>query len=151
MGFQLKSAGRLVLLVLALMLASFSQADQKKVFGDYEVHYIGLTSNFLTPEIAKEYDIPRSRSLGYVSISVLKGDGGEPMPVDADVSGSFSNLIGQRKSLNFKRVKEGKSIYFIATFRFDEEEEYKFSIEVQPDQEKKTLDLEFKQRFYNEG
>ncbi|MBQ0727874.1 MAG: DUF4426 domain-containing protein, partial [Thalassolituus oleivorans] len=71
---------QIVAVALVLLSAHAQAADtgeQKKVFGEYEVHYIGLNSSFLPEDAAAAYNIPRSRALGYLSISILKDEGGE--------------------------------------------------------------------------
>lgn len=137
-----------------LFLMPFSaNAEQKLVFGDYEVHYMGLSSSFLTPEVAKIYDIPRSRSLGFLNISVLqKTKGGQiPAALDADLKGSIRNLIGQARELEFRRVREGQAIYYISTFRFDDGDMYNFDLDIVPSNAKqKNFDVKFSQRFYEE-
>lgn len=130
-----------------------SNAEQKLVFGEYEVHYMGLSSSFLTPEVSKIYDIPRSRSLGFLNISVLqKSKGGQvPAAVDADVKGSIRNLIGQSRELEFRRIREGQAIYYISTFRFDDGDMYNLDLDVIPSNAKqKNFDVKFSQRFYEE-
>lgn len=139
---------------LILSLVSMSaNAEQKIVFGEYEVHYMGLSSNFLTPDVAKLYNIPRSGSLGYLSISVLQKTASDDLhnPVGATLTGSIRNLIGQSRDLEFRRVQEGKAIYFISTFRFDDGDMYNFDLKVVPDNAKqKKFDVKFSQRFYIE-
>lgn len=128
-------------------------AEQKRVFGEYEVHYIGLSSNFLTPEVAKIYNIPRSGSLGFLNISVLQKSKDHPIPaaVDAELKGTIRNLIGQSRELEFRQVREGNAIYYISTFRFDDGDMYNFDLDVIPSNAKqKNLDVKFSQRFYIE-
>ena len=74
----MKSLSRFYLfsVILCFFIGSVN-AEQKKVFdgpdgSEYEIHYIGFTSTFLDPEVAKQYDIVRSRALGIVNISVIK-------------------------------------------------------------------------------
>ncbi len=137
-----------------LCLVSISaSAEQKLVFGEYEVHYMGLSSDFLTPEVAKIYDIPRSRSLGFLNISVLqKTKGGQvPAALDAELTGIIRNLIGQSRELEFRRVREGQAIYYISTFRFDDGDMYNFDLDVVPSNARqKNFDVKFSQRFYEE-
>lgn len=139
---------------LALGLFSMqSNAEQKQVFGEYEVHYIGLSSSFLTPEVAKIYDIPRSRALGFLNISVLQKTANDELPaaLNATVSGKIRNLIGQSRDIEFRRVQEGKAIYYLSTFRFDDGDMYNFDLDVVPSNAKqKNFDVKFSQRFYAE-
>jgi len=130
-----------------------SSAEQKQVFGEYEVHYMGLSSSFLTPEVAKIYDIPRSRALGFLNISVLQKTAKAEMPeaLNATVSGKIRNLIGQSRDIEFRRVQEGKAIYYISTFRFDDGDMYNFDLDIVPSNAKqKNFDVKFSQRFYEE-
>lgn len=133
-------------LLLLVLCFSHAHGEQKKVIGDYEIHYIALTSTDLTPEVAKQYGIKRSRYLGYLSITVLKK--GYKNALDAHLNGEMVNLLGQYKSLEFMRIQEGRAIYFISTFKFDKEEIYSFDIDIKTLKPKKLLNLQFKQKFY---
>ena len=46
-------------------------ATEPKRFGDYEVHFSAFNSTFVSPEIAKVYQLQRSPRHGLVNISVL--------------------------------------------------------------------------------
>jgi hypothetical protein len=140
---------RYMLFILSLF-TSLVFAEQKQVFGEYEVHYIGLTSSELDADVAHLYGIERSRALGFLNISVLKTqkDGSLPVPVDAKLSGRVMNLIGQSRELNFTKVQETGAIYFYNTFRFDDQDMYRFEIQVTPEGQSRTFDLKFSQRFY---
>ncbi len=139
----------LVLCFSLCCISSLSFAEQKKVFGKYEVHYIGLTSSELDKDVAKAYGIERSRSLGYLSISVLK-TGLSPLPVawNAELSGTMTNLIGQSTELTFTRIQETNALYFHTTFDFYDRDMYRFHIKVKPDGQKREFDLKFSQKFY---
>lgn len=145
--------------IIFILLAVFSWSawgaslgEQKQVFGAYEVHYMGLTSSFLKPKVAEAYGIERSRSLGYLSISILHQAKGEPMhlPVAGAVSGTIRNLVGQTRTLEFKEVKEQEAVYYISTFKVDDEDMYSFNLQVQPEQHSRRYDVKFSQRFYHE-
>ena len=139
--------------LLMSLISLSASAEQKLVFGEYEVHYMGLSSSFLTPEVAKLYDIPRSGSLGFLNISVLQKTANDVMPAAQDVklTGSIRNLIGQSRELEFRRIQEGKAIYYISTFRFDDGDMYNFDLDVVPSNAKqKNFDVKFSQRFYEE-
>ncbi len=157
LGFKSTSLfTRSIFLLSTLALGLFSMqssAEQKQVFGEYEVHYMGLSSSFLTPEVAKIYDIPRSRALGFLNISVLQKTANDELPaaLNATVSGKIRNLIGQSRDIEFRRVQEGKAIYYISTFRFDDGDMYNFDLDIVPSNAKqKNFDVKFSQRFYEE-
>ncbi|MCP5334751.1 MAG: DUF4426 domain-containing protein [Oceanospirillaceae bacterium] len=140
---------RYMLFILSLF-TSLAFAEQKQVFGEYEVHYIGLTSSELDADVAHLYGIERSRALGFLNISVLKkpADGGMPVPVDAKISGRIMNLIGQSRDLKFTRIQETGALYFYSTFRFDDEDMYNIILQVTPEGQQRTYDVKFSQRFY---
>lgn len=140
---------RYMLLILSL-LSSLAFAEQKQVFGDYEVHYIGLTSSELDADVAHLYGIERSRSLGFLNISVLKKQPGDamPIPVDAKISGRIMNLIGQSRELSFTRIQETGALYFYSTFRFDDQDMYNIILQVTPEGQQRTFDVKISQRFY---
>jgi hypothetical protein len=134
------------------MLLAADRGEQKQVFGDYEVHYIGLNSSFLPPEAAEAYGITRSRALGYISVSILHNEDGSDMPVavSGNVTGKIRNLVGQSRELEFQEIKETNAVYYITTFRFDDEDMYNIDLKVTPEGQSRTFDVKFSQRFYEE-
>lgn len=136
-------------LFMIALTSSLSVAEQKQVFGEYEVHYMGLTTSELDKNAAKLYGITRSRNLGYLMISVLKTDMG-PMPVawNAELDGTMSNLIGQSKSLEFTRIQETNALYFYTTFDFYDDNMYRFNVKVKPEGQQREFELKFSQKFY---
>ena len=145
---------QIVAVALVLLSAHAQAADtgeQKKVFGEYEVHYIGLNSSFLPEDAAAAYNIPRSRSLGYLSISILKDEGGElAVPVSAKLTGTIRNLIGQVRELEFREIKETNAVYYISTFRFDDKDMSTIDLKATPEGQPRTFDVTFSQQFYQE-
>ena len=140
------------LLILSALLSANTSAEIKKVFGDYEIHYIVLNSTFLEPKVAKAYNLKRSKNLGYVSISVLKNDKSTDLPaaVNADLSLVMSNLIGQKKTIELKRIEESGAIYYLNTFTFDNEDTYNFYLTATPENHKRTYNFRFSQKMYAE-
>jgi len=144
------------LTTLALTTAISTEAwadrgERKQVFGNYEVHYIGLNSSFIPEQAAEAYDIPRSRSLGYLSVSVLDTNvDGMPQPVSAEVTGTMKNLIGQTRTIEFREIKETNAVYYVSTFRFDKNDIYRINLQVTPQAQNKTFSVDFSQQFYQE-
>ena len=51
------------LLAMAMSCLSFSAfAEQKQTLGEWDVHYMVVSTPFLTPEVAASYGIVRSKS-----------------------------------------------------------------------------------------
>jgi hypothetical protein len=51
---------------------SSAKAEQFEQVGDYQIHYNTFTTSFLQPQVAKAYNIVRSRYQAMINISVLK-------------------------------------------------------------------------------
>ncbi len=139
-----------LLLSLALLLtAAFVGAEQMQAFGDYEVHYIALPTTVLSAEVAKQYKISRSKSSGFLNISVLKKQpDGTTRAVSAFVRGSFRNMVQQQRQLEFSRISEGEAVYQVAQFWYSQGENMIFELEIQADPNQGPFDLRFTQALY---
>ena len=134
--------------VLALISIN-SYADNSKEFGDYVIHYNAFRSDTISPEVAKQYGLARANNRVLINIAVLKkvlNTTGTPTP--SKVTGHASNLTGQLKKLDFKTIKEGTAIYYIAETKISDGEFLKFDIKVIPDGEKRPARLRFDKRFF---
>jgi hypothetical protein len=129
---------------VVLIFCSQAYAEQKQVLGSWDVHYIALNSTFLSPEVAKQYSIVRSKFNGLINISVLNSK--DKAAQSVVLTGEAKNLIGVSKKLTFKQVKEGKAIYYLAVLPFSDQEQYRISININDGLEQKTL--KFQHKFY---
>ncbi len=132
---------------LLLIISSATLAEQKQQLGEWDVHYMVVSTPFLTPEVAASYGIVRSKFNALVNISVLDAVTGTAQRVS--VSGTAKNLIGTTKTLTFKKVEEGDAIYYLAVLPFRDRENYRFSIDVQRGNTMQTLN--FKQEMFVDG
>ncbi|MDV2962347.1 DUF4426 domain-containing protein [Shewanella algae] len=137
----------LTLLLCLGSLAGVAQAEQKQTVGQFDIHYMALGSTFLTPSIAKNYDIERSRYTGIINIAVLdtSEEGNPAVPVE--ISGLANNLIDARMQLKFREIREGDAIYYIAEVPYRDDQEINFQILIKHGNELNTT-LAFKQKFY---
>jgi hypothetical protein len=111
-----------------------------------DVHYIAFGATFLTPKVAKAYDIQRSRYNGVINIAVLDNtEKGKPAK-HVTISGKARNDLGQIKTLSFNEVTEGDAIYYLAQVTYSDEETYYFDITVNDGTGNKSF--KFKQKFY---
>lgn len=133
------------ILLLSALLSFNSHAEQKITKGNWDIHYIAFPSSFIQPEIAKQYQLQRSKYLAVINISVLDNKDNNKAQ-NAYVSGMAKNLLGQRTKLDFVKVTEGEATYYLAQLKYDNEEIYNFEIDVQ--QGNKTESIKFSQKFY---
>ncbi len=137
-----------IFLTLLLLFASNTWASQSQAIGQLEVHYSAFPSTFLAPIVAKEYQLPRSRQIGLVNITVLDTNQPNKPAVTAQVQGYAKNLLGQQKPLTFKLITEGNNHYYLAQVRHRNEEHLTFYIEIF--RGKQQGQVQFKQTFYTE-
>jgi hypothetical protein len=138
-----------ITLLLASLVALPAFAGQFKTIKEVEVHYSAFNSTFLTPQVARSYKLKRNGYSAILNISVLDNyQPGKPA-ITASISGSAKNLIGQKRTLNFREVKEGNAIYYLAEFPISDEENLTFDIDVSAGN-KGAGRLKFTQKFYVE-
>jgi hypothetical protein len=139
----------LTLLLAGLLLgASHSAwAEQFKRLGAWDVHYVVIRTSFLKPEIAARNDIVRGPDRALLNISVIGDDG---KPVVATLSGRVRNLLEQETPLEFREVREGEAVYYLAQIRHTDRETLRFYIDIQPP-DGTTQRLEFLQQTYQDG
>ncbi|PYE31843.1 uncharacterized protein DUF4426 [Idiomarina fontislapidosi] len=135
------------LLLAASTFSGASLAEQKQQLGGWDVHYNAFNSTFLTAEIASTYDIQRSEKTGLINIAVLNS--ADQQAVAANLKGHVINPRGGVQTLDFQKIDEGKSIYYIADFLFGDEELMRFKIDIS-DGAGKSHRLEFEQQLYQE-
>ncbi len=132
------------LFIISIVLNATLHAEQMVEDKGYQFHYNVFNSSMLTPEIATQYGIERSKTLGVINISVLKST----VPMNALVLGEARNPIAQLTTLKFKKITEETAIYYIATFNFADTEQLDFKISVVPDGKTSASKFEFKQQMF---
>ena len=139
----------IALLALTLIAPATALAERSQTFGDIEVHFNAISTDELTPDVAKSYKLDRSKNRGLVTVAVLKKNKlGVGQPVKAEVSASATNLSAQLSSLTMREVQEGNAIYYLGDFRVSPPDTMTFSIKVKPQGESKTHNIEFKQQYF---
>jgi hypothetical protein len=143
---------RLTLIPVLLFLISFAPVQAQETaqqFGDYVIHYNAVNTDFLTPDIARNYGIKRSKNRILLTVAVLKGDMGVAgQPVPADIKAHVTNLSDQTKSLDLKEIKDGNAIYYIDTFSVTNKETVDIFITAQPKNGGPTMDVKFRRQFF---
>ena len=137
--------------LLSLALPLTVQAEQSKEFGEYTIHYSAFTTDNLTPSIAKQYNIPRSKKRALLNVSVLKKTtDGSSKPSKATITGTTTNLSQQLRELKPREISEKGAIYYIAETPVDNAEVLTYKLEVTPEGEKITYTLSFQEQFFTE-
>ncbi|WP_413112968.1 DUF4426 domain-containing protein [Thaumasiovibrio sp. DFM-14] len=135
-------------LSLLLSLSASVSAEQSVTFDHIEVHYSAIPTTFLSPDIASNYRIQRSRYSALLNIAILDRTQDNQAMI-ASVHGSAANLLGNKKTLSFREIREGSAIYYLAEVPHTHEEQYLFEILITT-QGGVTNTLRFRQTFYSE-
>lgn len=125
----MKSILKLIICTLLFCLPAITYAENSQTIGNYIVHFNALSTESLPPSVAKAYGITRSTNRGLLNISVLK-KGGEYEGVEADIKVSATNLTGQLRAIDLRKIEEQKAVYYISVFSVANEETLDFSIDV---------------------
>lgn len=135
-----------------LMLAALAaQAATPVTVGKYTVHFSAFNTDTLQPNMAKAYNITRSKNRGMFTISIMKeGHAVSPMgvAVRAMVKASASNLTGQLRDFKVREIDEGEAVYYISVFHVTANETLDFDIKIAPEDGGKHFTVKFRQQFY---
>jgi hypothetical protein len=131
--------------LLLLLCCGAALAAQFAKFGDTEVHYVVVSTMFITEEIAARYGLERAPDRAFVNLSVLKAGA----PVQAKVTGTVKDLLGHATSLAFREVTEPPAIYYLAPLEFDDEDTLRFAVDVTVTGEQ-THRVEFQETLYRD-
>jgi len=112
------------------------------------VHFSSQLTDELPPEIARAYNIVRSKNRAMLNVSVLSKS--DNKPVAADVSVKTVNLTGQLKNVTMRRIDEEDAIYYIGEASVANRETLIFDISVTPDGASETSEVRFKRQFYTD-
>ncbi|HEX5792527.1 MAG TPA: DUF4426 domain-containing protein [Rheinheimera sp.] len=134
----------ILLLLLSVSLSFSAVAEQKKQLGNWDVHYIAFPAPLLTPEIAQQYQLQRSKYNGVINISVL--DKSTQQAQKVAISGIAKDLQGRQRTLEFSEVSEGSSVYYLAQLSFRHEQRFSFNITIVSGNQ--SQQLTFEQTFY---
>ena len=133
--------------------ASIPQAqpaeDTSADIGDYVVHFSAQTTDQLSPEIARAYNILRSKNRAMLNISIIRKS--DDVSVVATVDVSARNLTGQLKNVTMRKIEEpgeNIAIYYIGETPVANRETLVFDIKVTPEGENGASEVRFKREFY---
>jgi hypothetical protein len=142
----MKKTITLALLSLFIGFQSLAFAENSQPIGNYIVHYNALSTETLPPTVAKAYGITRSKNKGLLNISVLKKGAGF-QGVDADINVSATNLTGQLRNIELRKIVEQNAVYYISEFSISDRETLDFSIQVKT-ADNQTGNIKLRQQFF---
>lgn len=116
--------------------------------GDYIVHFSAQSTDQLPPEVARAYDIVRSKNRAMLNVSVLRESDNSPVP--AVVTVKTVNLTGQLKNITMRQIDEQEAIYYIGEVAVANRETLVFDISITPEGVNTASDVRFKRQFFTD-
>ncbi|MGD9393318.1 MAG: DUF4426 domain-containing protein, partial [Chromatiales bacterium] len=96
---------RLFTALLFMLATTVAFAENSTKDNGYTIHHNAITTDMLTPEIAREYGLIRSRNRAMLNVSVIREvEGTTGQPVQAEVRASSTNIIGQQRRLKMREI-----------------------------------------------
>jgi len=110
------------------------------------VHFSAQLTDQLPPEVARAYNILRSKNRAMLNVSILEATSGKP--VSGTVTVKTVNLTGQLKNVVMRKIQEQEAIYYIGETPVANQETLIFDISVIPEGETEASSVRFKRQFY---
>ena len=129
-----------------------ASSESFEKFGNYELHFNGVRTDQLTPEVASTYGIERSTNRVMLNVALLRRETeGAPLsPAEATVSVDAYNLNGQLKNLEMRRITEGTAVYYIGEVSISGSEILVFDIKATPTGETQAFTAKFQREFFTD-
>ncbi len=142
---------RLIVAALGLLLATSAPAQQSQAFGPYELHYAVTNTTIIDPKVAAAYGLTRGRQRAILTLALR-----EHLPDGSDVArpmqlkGRTWDLLQKTTDLEFQEVRENPAVYYIAEFKYLNEEWRHFEVYFRPEGVDETYTLKLKQQVFEE-
>ncbi len=120
--------------------------------GDYVVHFSAQSTDQLPPDIARAYNIVRSKNRAMLNVSIIRES--DNAPVAGNVTVKTVNLTGQLKNVTMRKIEEPgdvAAIYYIGETPVANRETLIFDITVQPEGATASSEVRFKRQFYTDS
>jgi hypothetical protein len=123
--------------------------ESSKDFGEYVLFFNALNTDQLSPEIAREYGIVRSKSRAFLNVSIhRKLEDGRTEAVTGAVSASAINLNGQLMTMTLREIREEAAIYYVGELAITDGEVLIYTIDATPSNEPSRFTVRFKKQFF---
>lgn len=119
--------------------------------GGHTVHFSAQATDQLPPDVARVYNIVRSKNRAMLTVSIIDDQSGTS--VTGDVTVKTQNLTGQLKNVMMREIREPgevEAIYYIGETPVANRETLIFDISVKPKGELATSNVRFKRQFYTD-
>ncbi len=133
-----------------LFTALTARAEQFVDAGDFRVHYAAIGTTSLTPEVARQFSVTRTRNEILLVLNAQQKVDGRYQPIPATATGSATTLLGHVQKLALRPLQEGDVHYVVASFQTLDGEFMTIDAQVLPEGASKPLAVKFRQQFYRD-
>jgi len=119
--------------------------------GDHTVHFSAQPTDRLPPDVARAYNIIRSKNRAMLTVSII--DDATNVSVTGQVTVKTQNLTGQLKNVTMREIREPgevEAIYYIGETQVANRETLIFDISVTPEGKTSSSSVRFKRQFYTD-
>ena len=116
--------------------------------GDHTIHFSAQSTDHLPIDVARTYNIVRSKNRVMLNVSII--DNGSGKPVHGVVAVRTVNLAGQLKNVVMREVREQEAIYYIGETPVTNRETLSFDISVTPEGVDDASSVRFQRQFYTD-
>lgn len=140
------------LLALGLLLLSASASAQQLVRdGNTVVHYAAMSTQDLSPEMARQYGIRQGSKRAMILLNLQRETAGKAAPLKGTATGTARNLMGDVQTLTLRPAAADSTQDLIAEFDISHLEFLTFDIDVKPEGSTRPLKIKFQQQFFSDG
>ena len=122
--------------------------ETMKDIGEHVVHFSAFTTDQLSSDVARTYNIVRSRERAMLNVSVIAKENSGSVPAAVEVK--TVNLTGQLKNVTMRRINEQEAIYYIGETAVANRETLIFEISVTPEGIERPSEIRFKREFFTD-
>lgn len=126
------------------LVASLAAESGEIVVDDVRIYYSAFPSRLIPPSVAAAHDLTRAEDLMMINISIKHGD----QPVEADISGDVTNILGQGRAIRFIPIVENDALYYLGEVIVDEKDWLRIDLTIDSDSMSKPYELQFERHFY---
>jgi hypothetical protein len=136
--------------VIAVLCSFAVGAEQFVDDGPYRVHYAAINTTSLTPEVARQFGVSRTRNEILLVLNAQQRIDGRYLPVPATASGTATTLLGHVQKLALRPVREADVHYVVAAFQTLDGEYMTIDAQVLPEGANAAVQVKFRQQFYRD-
>ncbi len=142
---------RALLLLGLLLLSAGASAQQLVRDGSIVVHYAAMSTQDLSPAMARQYGIRQDSKRGMLLLNLQRETApGKTTPLHGTATGTARNLMGDLQTLTLRPASDGSAQDLIAEFDVAHLEFLNFDIDVRPEGSTRPLKVKFQQQFFTD-